>query len=455
MRFIIFTFLVFSPFFLFSQGPKLELKHAQAQIFYDYLDHCFYALDDSTFIWKFDSKLNQWKKAPIILELEIPFEEFLKDFIALSDQNCPTYFVYRGCGIVYKKNGGRISRHDKSFKHENQFDGSFFMYDGVPHVYGGYGLFTAKNIITRYDTTIGEWYSVDAKGDCPPPGCGNLIFKDYSQLILFEGYKLQHNKYWNQLNGVYQFNEKNGKWKRIGLFNYNLKSNRKETPFADQVLNDNALICYGSYIVSFNVRTMTYVKYNLDSNFLYRKALRNKNLILFFKETLTPNYIVEVVDISFLQNCEMKKGSLVYSPKFDLVKWLKTYWYIPLLVFMGLYGMYKVLKIKFSNKNKKSKIKIQTIPEILNLTEHENRLMELFLRSRLGLEISAINDLVNYDDPSIDTLKKRREILLKDLRIKLSIHYNIPVTQIFIEQRMETDKRMKLIFLNPEILNSL
>ena len=200
---------------------------------------------------------------------------------------------------------------------------------------------------------------------------------------------------------------------------------------------------------------MTYVKYKLDSNFLYRKALRNKNLILFFKETLTPNYIVEVVDFSFLQNCENKKGSLVYSPKFDLVKWLKTYWYILLLVFMGLYGMYKVLKMKFSNKNKKSKFKIQTIPEFLNLTEHENRLMELFLMSRSGLEISAINDLVNYDDPSIDTLKKRREILLKDLRIKLSIHYNLPVTQIFIEQRMETDKRMKLIFLNPEILKSL
>jgi hypothetical protein len=435
------------------------LKHAQAQIFYDYLDHCFYALDDSTFIWKFDSKRNQWEKAPIILDLEIPFEEFLKDFIALSDKNCPTYFVYRGCGIVYKKDGMRISRHDKSFKHENQFDGSFFMFEGVPHVYGGYGMFTAKNIITRYDTTIGEWYAVDAKGEFPPAGCWNILIEDQSNLILFEGYKLHNNKYWNRINGIYQFNKKNSSWKRIGLFNHELKGNRNDSPFANQVLNNNALFCYGNYIVSYNVRTKSYIKYKLDSNFLYRKALRNKNLVLFFKETISPSYIVEVMDISFLQKCEMKKGSLVFIPKFDLMNWLKLNWYIPLLVFFFMYFIFKILKIKFSNKNKNARIKIQPIQlsklEILNLSEHENRLMELFLNAHSGLEISAINDLVNYDDPTIDTLKKRREILLKDLRIKLSIHYNIPVSQIFIEHRMETDKRMKLIFLNPEIAKSL
>jgi hypothetical protein len=72
----------------------------------------------------------------------------------------------------------------------------------------------------------------------------------------------------------------------------------------------------------------------------------------------------------------------------------------------------------------------------------------LFNNKERGLEISYINDLVNYDNPTIDTIKKRREILLKDLRYKLSSKFNIPQEGVFIERRMETDKRMKLLFLN-------
>ena len=76
-------------------------------------------------------------------------------------------------------------------------------------------------------------------------------------------------------------------------------------------------------------------------------------------------------------------------------------------------------------------------------------------RSFNGLEISSINDLVGHDQPSIDTLKKRRELLLKDLRIKLAAKFNISQEDVFIERRMETDKRMKLLFLNESILDKI
>jgi hypothetical protein len=91
----------------------------------------------------------------------------------------------------------------------------------------------------------------------------------------------------------------------------------------------------------------------------------------------------------------------------------------------------------------------------INLNFAEKELIKLLLKSSNGLEISFINDLVNYDNPSLDTLKKRREILLRELKIKLALVFNISESEILIEQRMVTDKRMKLIFLNPEILNRL
>jgi DNA-binding transcriptional MerR regulator len=77
------------------------------------------------------------------------------------------------------------------------------------------------------------------------------------------------------------------------------------------------------------------------------------------------------------------------------------------------------------------------------------QLIQLLLAyQETGLEISHINDLVNQDQPSVDTLKKRRETLLKELRYKLAAKFNIPQEEIFIEQRMVSDKRMKLLFLN-------
>ena len=85
--------------------------------------------------------------------------------------------------------------------------------------------------------------------------------------------------------------------------------------------------------------------------------------------------------------------------------------------------------------------------EEFNQTEVEFLKLLIFHQEN-GLEISYINDLVNHDQPSIDTLKKRREILLKELRYKLAAKFNIQQEDVFIERRMENDKRMKLLFLN-------
>ena len=86
----------------------------------------------------------------------------------------------------------------------------------------------------------------------------------------------------------------------------------------------------------------------------------------------------------------------------------------------------------------------------------EKKLLHMLKEHELeGLEISFINDLVNHDQPSMDTLKKRRELLIKDLRYKLAAKFNLTQEEVFIERRMETDKRMKLLFLNEQIVKSL
>ena len=120
--------------------------------------------------------------------------------------------------------------------------------------------------------------------------------------------------------------------------------------------------------------------------------------------------------------------------------------FLSILVLLILWLLQKRKKQIFNRKNK-SDNSLLIEAEEFNQTELVFLKLLIFHQEN-GLEISYINDLVNHDQPSIDTLKKRREILLKELRYKLAAKFNIQQEEVFIERRMENDKRMKLLFLN-------
>ena len=120
--------------------------------------------------------------------------------------------------------------------------------------------------------------------------------------------------------------------------------------------------------------------------------------------------------------------------------------FLSILVLLILWLLQKRKKQIFNRKNK-SDNSLLIEAEEFNQTELDFLKLLIFHQEN-GLEISYINDLVNHDQPSIDTLKKRREILLKELRYKLAAKFNIQQEEVFIERRMENDKRMKLLFLN-------
>lgn len=180
--------LCLSPFFTFSQ-KRLNLVHQKAFSFYDYQKSAFCVLDDSSFIWKYNVQGGNWEKEQIDLCIDMPFAKFLDEFLPMSEKGTPVYFVNSGCGVVYMKRNNRVERHDHSFYHKNQFGGAYFMDEGEPRIYGGYGLFTSKNIITRYDTVVREWFMLDAKDLLPPTGAGNIIQKYKESYFLFDGYR--------------------------------------------------------------------------------------------------------------------------------------------------------------------------------------------------------------------------------------------------------------------------
>lgn len=441
--------LLLSPIFIHSQ-KRLALNHINAFAFYDYNEKAFCVLDDSTFLWKYNQQAVKWEKKPIKLNIEMPFEQFLLDFIPMSEKGTPVYFVYNGCGVVYSLKNNTIKRHDHSFYHMNQFEGAFFMDEGEPRVYGGYGLFTSKNIITRYDTIEREWFVLNAINNPPPSGVRSFIQQNKDYYYVFDGFSLNQNKY-KKLSKLYQFDKSSKKWTIIGAIDNGITGRKLEDPYEQYQNYKSFYSCFPNMIVSYDFEKMHYKKYKLNSSRIYRNIINVDSLFMLVKINSKPSLYVEISNDSFLYQLDLIQGNILLkeSSFIDQFKWQIGFILIILIVLF-------IATRKNNNRRKKQLISSneQTNDSLIDeFNSTEKELIHLLIKfHETGLEISHINDLVNHDQPSIDTLKKRRETLLKELRYKLAAKFNIPQEEIFIEERMKADKRMKLLFLNEIVL---
>jgi hypothetical protein len=453
MKHLFFLVLLLSPYFLLSQ-KRLELVHNNAFSFYDYEEKSFYVLDDSTFIWRYNVKKEKWEKEPLELKIEMPFSKFLTDFIVMSDQGTPVYFVYKGCGVVYAKKRNEIFRHDHSFYHMNQFGGAFFMDEGEPKIYGGYGLFTHKNIITRYDTLEREWFLIETPSKVPPIGFKNMFHKNKNHFYVFNGLQLVQNHF-QTFNDIWSFDLVKNKWTNLGRLNLRVLSEDEECDNKEFQMNQSGFLCYTNVILKFDFQQMKFRKYKFKSSGLYKNIVNMGDLYLLVKSTSKPSRFIEISDSKFLDDFDMEEGVIKMGEKCncDLLDWVQ----FGLIVgFLSMIILFLIRKNKNKNKKRNKEMNVNSFYNSNEFNQLEIQLLELLLENReKGLEISQINDFVNYDDPSADTLKKRREILMKDLRYKLASKYHISQEEVFIERRMEKDKRMKLLVLNENISNHL
>jgi hypothetical protein len=447
-RLVIFLLIV-SPIFSHAQ-KRLDLIHDNAFAFYDYNEKAFCVLDDSTFIWKYDATKIKWQKVPLELSIDMPFAKFLSDFIPMSEKETPVYFVHAGCGVVFILNNNKISRHDHSFYHMNQFGGSFFMDEGEPRIYGGYGLFTSKNITTRYDTIEREWFAIYSNNIPPPAGLKNIIQKYKNSYYILDGFSGLASHY-KAFTDLWRFDIATKKWENLGRVNPTIIGKKIELNYERFQIQNNLFSCFPNMIVVYDFDNLRFKKYKINSFGLFRKIINVGELFLIFKTTSKPSRYVEISNSDFLKQFEMEEGALILKQPSFIVqyKWLIVFFLITFsLLFIWIIKKKTNRKKKLNSNNKLSR---KSFIDEFNPTEVQ--LIQLLLdHQETGLEISFINDLVNQDQPSVDTLKKRRESLLKELRYKLAAKFNIPQKEVFIEQRMISDKRMKLLFLNKLVI---
>jgi hypothetical protein len=100
-------------------------------------------------------------------------------------------------------------------------------------------------------------------------------------------------------------------------------------------------------------------------------------------------------------------------------------------------------KMKFLQRAQKKLLKAD-----FTTTEWE---MMCMIQKHGEMELSALNEYFNEVGLSYETLKKRRETFIKNIRIKIALVTRKPIEEILVESKHQVDKRMKIIHWNEDI----
>jgi len=207
-----------------------------------------------------------------------------------------------GGGVLLFKNY-TLSKIDNSFKHRMQIESSVFIYKENIYKYGGYGFWSNRNFITRFDIKTNEWEVVPFfNSKTVPKGRHKSITKVIGDnLYVIGGISLNN---FNPLvyennNEVWKFNLVNGVWERLGEikgWSYKLM-NYPIIDFEDKLIIDNSDedVLYKLDIINNTVRSFNRTSFTRKVNkpslpmFFYKGEFYG-----FFKEDNSLNQITLV-----------------------------------------------------------------------------------------------------------------------------------------------------------------
>jgi hypothetical protein len=419
-----------------------ETKNTIPYTFYNHERQKFTIIEDSTGCLEYNEQTKKWEFRKIVYQLQEPFKNFLFDYIFLHEKGSKLFFIDRGCGYVYILENDTLKRHDRSFHHTNQHGGTFFLYKGQPHIFGGYGLFTMKNIITYYNLKEREWFVYQVSGDIPKPRYETHGILVNNVLYTAGGY-YGNGKYFDD---VWMFDFSKLKWSSLGKIK---PSNLFYTLFILDFRRCGSLsdryVSTGSEVIQVDYSKKQIIKYQMINASNLKNIYSFNNLVIYTKlakDEFTYQVIIKNKS-DFFRNKKETIPLLVDRPK-QVDKSSLGIVSVGMLIFV-LLALIILLIIIYIKKRKRQRF--------IDLSLSEKELLELMcLKGEEGIEISEVSDFVNSDNPSIDTLKKRREGLIKSLKSKISQDSKIPIHEVIMESKSAQDKRIKILVLNSKAI---
>lgn len=407
----------------------------------DYNKNAVIVIEDSAYQVQISLKTKKAVKKSLYWDKQLSFNELRSEFIPLSENGSPIYFVERGCGWVCVLRNDSIVRIDQSFHHQSQYGGAYFMYKGAPHILGGYGIFTLKGIMTRYDSRTNQWSKV-TQVDTPYFFFNNVYYKSGSKL--FAQCSRNETTPWKN-NSFFYYDIKRNRWKNLGhslLFD-TIGNQSQITITGNYIIKDDVL-----YEVNPDLNRLVVYQFKSDNSCSAVYEINQLKIIVSLVHNFQKDSYFSLLDIYenkvFHQKYFSKEGTLFETAK-PKVGWMFATFILLLLLVLVLSALF------FLNKWRKTRV-VKTA----FLSDNVQLLLQLWMNKADGnLELNEINDFVSYDNPSIDTLKKRRENFLKTFNDEITSYYGFRGESVYTSAINPLDKRMKILVLNPKLIAKL
>jgi hypothetical protein len=383
-----------------------------------------------------------------VYDVDQLFKEVVEMTRVLSIAKNRYYFVHESCGNVYELYHDTLKRIDLSFPHRNQYGSVMYAWKGNVFMFGGYGFFQVKNVFTRFVPRAREWFEVAIKSkDCPAARTAPLFFLGENSFYLLGGINR------NQLKGktiqdCWEYDCKSKTWKKLGDLSELLA---KEFNLFDVHENlPNEISRMSNRIIEFDIAKNKWSSYENPLVLNMNKIVSSKNhayLMYVLSNSNNKNLSVVVQKFSELKEFKIGEYNIYQKPSVFSLFPKEDYLWISLILnfflFTLLFYIRRMHKVRFLQRAQKKLRKTDfssTEWEVLSL-----------IRIQGEMELSALNTYFNEEGLSHETLKKRRESFVKNLRIKIALITRKPIDEILVESKHNVDKRMKIIHWNEDI----
>lgn len=431
---------VFSSFLLalFGFSQRVELKTIDPIMCFNENNGQLTLIDDTNWVKTYSihgTLLSSFK----ILSKEINMLELKQDFIPMILHK-KLHFVERGCGRVFKFNKGFIERVDRSFSHRNQFDALLVEIRDTLFCIGGYGFFTVKDHVTYFDERVGQWFLKNNSFLMNYQILNPLYYLEKDGITIYGGDTYINGIVSDDLSKrqekLLKFSLISNRWEEVGFVNDDWLKHMKNISFVGK----NTLVSL-NHVLYFNPsKNSVYLRKNTkDVLKLFSfngKLIENKMIRISY------DMYVNTIDFyDFNQYFSQKNTSVFHflkqkrSPSINQSRWY--YWLFGLLIFSILLFIYLIRKRK---RAESCEIPQEVLLLLAVWVEKENQTLELV----------DLNALVSYDNPELETLKKRRESMLKRLKQFLVDHEKFTEEEVYSTELNPRDKRIKRLKLHPK-----
>ena len=400
-----------------------------------------------------------------IQPIRIPFKHTnylnkLQEYIPVTIKD-KTYLVHGGCGPVLEFRNDSIVRINDAYLQRNQYGAVPFVYNNEIYFFGGYGLFTHKNILTKYIFKTKDWIEVQTHGDlAQKPRSSAYSYLKGNDLYVFGGGtkdedNIPHSKPLD--NKVWRLHLPSMRWDCVGNYNQIVNNNKVQSVFSDS----RKVYVNGANFLEIDFYANKVYDYN--RNYfpgILSSYIEGKKIVGVYGEGTKIYY--HVGDISEFKG-KLKSTSVFISPLVDYNYYMAISSAFFLVLILLLYLFRKQIKeiitpFKGIVYNQEKQIFLYKGKPILLFEDQDKKLL-FYLLEHLDqyVSLNELNQLFenNGGVETISAIVKRREQAVNGLLAKVSKLTGLAEKDLMFERKNAEDKRIKDVLLLPELLKRI